>query len=974
MKRGSVFILLFLSLTLVLALGGPTINWIGQTPDNGETIYLSNINLEINLTEATNLSTFFDFDESLVGYWNFENYNATGVYDNSSHDNFLLFSGSVGASSLVDSIYGEGMYFDGGNDKLQKDWDASFDKPTDGLTMSFWLKHEPMPNWDLKLLLARAYRTVWVNPYFEYGTSSHGVNSTHFKLGSRIDGVGHSYSDPLTYEEWHHIVITWNGSSQDVIFYIDNVVSGTFNEGVSSITYQYNAPFLVGLNLENQEDFNGSIDEIAIFSRTLSPEEINSIHYNTGLSLTKSFNNLSDGNYNYAAYAINSDGNLTRSLRNFTKDTVYPLIPSVSISSTDDEDDGDSDLNCSATIIHEIGHEMNATIGWYRNDILNLTMFFNNNYENGTLFESILEENPTEFKLDPPGVINAKDFSLYYEDEWYHLYYIKATAEWNAEFFGYQKSQDLSHWSFIDDVLGVDENSDWNIRMVWAPHVFKNNGTYFMFYTGIDNETGGDHTQRIGLATSSDLHEWTRYNVNNCSGTIGDGCVLDCNYSWNGWDEGYVWDGQCRDPYVFDDTEDTGYYYMVYTTSPIQWQQVVGLAKSTDLVDWEDVGPINRTYGGKAESPHIIKQNDTYYLFYSAYTNLKYTSTTNLTDLTLSNWGSATEVPNQSSQNYASELLNVSSNLIWGYIRSYNIYFQQFELNESTGVMEISNLNSSMVAGETNDGENWSCKIQLSSGEQESAWGNSSNLYLGDLPPSVVIPNSQASHYFLQQNSNSRLLFKVKIPRGREREIEINDYANAGITNLRIKAKEKINGNLEIKKINLENVTCELPTLFNKEYVEYRVLEIIHDNIPDEDIEEVELEIEVSKNWSELHGINELKIMRCKDTIQYLEPIELEGSDEYMKYSVTADGFSTWIIAGFKETLLLEIEEKNNSIEEENSPMVEQNQTSKEKFEDKSTNSLIYLLSFILVLILLIIIRLKRLKKSNNFNLYKSRA
>ena len=963
MKRGNLFILsLLLIIYAVLAIGGPTINWIGQTPTNGETIYSTGITLDINLTEDTNLSSFFDWNESLVGYWNFENYNSTGVYDNSSHDNFLPFSGSLGASSLVDSTYGSGMYFDGINDKLQRDWDSSLNKPTDGLTMSFWLKHNQMPNWDLKMLVARSYRTIWSDPYFEYGIMSDGLNSTHFTLGSRIDGTLHGNSDPVSYDEWHNIVLTWNGSSQDLIYYIDGVASGTDNQGVSEITYQYNGPLIVGLNLNNQEDLNGSIDEIAIFARTLSQEEVNSTYYNAELSLTKNFNNLADGNYTYAAYAINSDGNLTISLRNVTKDTAYPLIPSVSLASTDGANNDTSDLNCSATIMHEVGSDMNATIGWYRNNILNLTLFFNNNYLNGTLFESILEANPTEFNLDPPGVY-AKDFSLYYESGWYHIYYIKDNEgeSWqdrgnNSQFFGYEKSQDLSHWSFIDNVLEVDESSDWNNQHVWAPHVFKNGSIYYMYYTGIDNQTGGAHTERIGLATSSDLQEWTRHGANNCDGTTGDGCVFDCNNTWNEWDGGYAWDGQCRDPYVFDDTADTGYYYMVYTTNPIQWQHVIGLAKSTNLIDWEDVGPINRTSGGKAESAHILKQNNTYYLFYSANDNLKYTYTTNLTDLTLSNWGSATDVPNQSSANYASELLNDSSRLIWGYILGYEIYFQEFEINNSPGTMEISDLNSSMVAGKTNDGENWSCKIKLSSGDQESEWGNSSNLYIGDLPESstTVVPVSSSSNYLRQQRSDNGLLFNLIISRGRERAAEIEDYTNTGITNLRIKAKEKINGDLEIKKINLENITCELPVELNRDYVAYRVLDIIHEGILDEDIEEVELSIEISKNWLELNKINQLKIMRCRDIMESLEPIKLEGSEKYEKYSVTSDGFSTWIIAGLKGKLLSEIGGENSTI-------VEKEQINE---EEKSINSTQYTLGFILFGILLFMLRLIILKKT----------
>ena len=619
MKKGVILIIsiIFAIFYVVYASGGPAISWVGGTPDNAEIIYTENISLNITLTEDTNLSTFFDWNNSLVSYWNFESYNSSGIFDNSSHDNFLSFYGSLSSSTLVNSTYGSGMYFDGTNDKLQLDWNSSFDKPIDGLTISFWLNQSVMPDWNYDFLLARAYNTSWVDPYFEYGIVSKNIlsNTTHFELSSRIDGTVHGDSDPISYDVWHHISMVWNGSSQDLIYYVDGVAAGTDNQGISSIAYQLNAPFLVGLNLDNGEDFKGSLDEIMIFSRALSIEEINAAYFNTALRLDKDFNNLSDGNYSFAAYAMNSGGNLTISYRNFSKGVVYPLNSTPTISSIDGTNSNTSDLNCSATITHEIGNPLNATVGWYRDDVLNLTLFYNNDYSNGTSFSSILNATPVEFNLDPPG-IDAQDFSIYYEDGWYHIYYIKnnegetwTTQGNNSQFFGYEKSQDLSHWSLIDNVLRVDNTSDWNNQHVWAPHVFKNGSTYYMYYTGIDNQTGGAHTERVGLATSSNLQDWTRSDTNNCNGTTGNGCVWDCNTTWSGWDAGFAWDGQCRDPYVLDDVASTGYYYMVYTANTLQYVQIVGLAKSTDLINWEDVGPINRTSSGKQSYQLTLKNH-----------------------------------------------------------------------------------------------------------------------------------------------------------------------------------------------------------------------------------------------------------------------------------------------------------------------------------------------------------------------------
>ena len=43
-------------------------------------------------------------------------------------------------------------------------------------------------------------------------------------------------------------------------------------------------------------------------------------------------------------------------------------------------------------------------------------------------------------------------------------------------------------------------------KQVFAPHVVEKDGRFHLFYTGVD----GQRRQRICLATSEDLSEWTR--------------------------------------------------------------------------------------------------------------------------------------------------------------------------------------------------------------------------------------------------------------------------------------------------------------------------------------------------------------------------------------------------------------------------------------------------------------------------------
>ena len=78
-----------------------------------------------------------------------------------------------------------------------------------------------------------------------------------------------------------------------------------------------------------------------------------------------------------------------------------------------------------------------------------------------------------------------------------------------------------------------------------------------MFYTGVKWEHGAPLSaaqQRVGLAISSDLETWHRYDENGEDGLILDG-PPSSQFWWSAYDiEAYdvPWEYDCRDPFVFD--------------------------------------------------------------------------------------------------------------------------------------------------------------------------------------------------------------------------------------------------------------------------------------------------------------------------------------------------------------------------------------------------------------------------------------
>jgi len=157
-------------------------------------------------------------------------------------------------------------------------------------------------------------------------------------------------------------------------------------------------------------------------------------------------------------------------------------------------------------------------------------------------------------------------------------------------------------WSRQPDVMHRDEAVGETV--VWAPHVIRHDGRYWMFYCGGDRDPA---RFRIQLATSDDLWHWRRH---------GENPLLQDGY-------------EARDPMVLR-VGDRWHLYYTATSDPSGGQHTVKVVVSDDLVRWEDprtvfVSARSGTGGGPTESPFVVERNGTFLLFVC--TNRRYIET-----------------------------------------------------------------------------------------------------------------------------------------------------------------------------------------------------------------------------------------------------------------------------------------------------------------------------------------------------------
>jgi len=137
---------------------------------------------------------------------------------------------------------------------------------------------------------------------------------------------------------------------------------------------------------------------------------------------------------------------------------------------------------------------------------------------------------------------------------------------------------------FIDPMTG--KKNHWESDNTFNPGATIKDGKIIILYRTEDNSGNGIgfHTSRIGYAESNDGLQFRRKSVP----------VL---YPANDSQKEFEWPGGCEDPRVA--MTENGTYVMFYT----QWNRKIprlGIATSTDLINWKKHGPIFReAYNGR---------------------------------------------------------------------------------------------------------------------------------------------------------------------------------------------------------------------------------------------------------------------------------------------------------------------------------------------------------------------------------------
>jgi len=285
----------------------PAIEFVPPTPDDGDTQAEDYILVNVSANDsASNMSTFIDFDNSLVGWWRMDDVNQTGegaeVYD------YLQINNGTAQGNAVqtDSGYlGKGFEFDGDNDYLDCGSDSSLNLVSN-LTISTWIKLRTFGQGGWGRIVDKGNDTAPENVGFSFL-----IDDSNDRIEYAVYGetVVYSNSNVISLNEWQHVAVVYNETN--VIFYVNGSAQGTVSYTISpSDSSGY--PLVIGIRYyDKNRDFNGTIDDVMLFNRSLSAEEILALYANqSSRYLEANFTSLSEGNHTFKAYAQDTRGNV----------------------------------------------------------------------------------------------------------------------------------------------------------------------------------------------------------------------------------------------------------------------------------------------------------------------------------------------------------------------------------------------------------------------------------------------------------------------------------------------------------------------------------------------------------------------------------------------------------------------------------------------------------------------------------------
>ena len=497
-----------------------------QTTAGDGTVNVTNIfawykngapNVSLNILNGTAL------DRYLVAWWPFDN----DYYDYALANNGTR-NGDVFINKSGGSVRGGGAaQFDGTGDSVAMTNDASV-KITANLSVEAWVR--PFAVTSQSTVVGKLSSSAGGLSYRFIVESS----QASFEVSADGNGFGGGGvpGGTINAGSWYHLVGTYAPSSA-VTLYVNGAQAASDTSSITASIYDSDSAVYVGSRSDGSNLFNGIIDDVRIYRRTLTATEAYQ-HYIAGLgnhteAKATMLSNFTTNGDTWTCEVTPIDYLSLGSPLNSSNITILASVPPTHtapvLNSTDTSTNNtNQNLTCYNQSTAGSSFNITNTFTWYKNGVLNASSGIMNGtgFDIGLVAWWPLDNNPSDYVNASDGnltggatvprvnrtsyAMGGGSYSFDAIDDYIYINYSKAwnfTGDFAIEAWAKSYNADISNaWGFI---------SGWNSSgaHTWALNWYYGSGAYFYYYS--DALTIGNFTNVGG---------WNYVAVSRINGTL----------------------------------------------------------------------------------------------------------------------------------------------------------------------------------------------------------------------------------------------------------------------------------------------------------------------------------------------------------------------------------------------------------------------------------------------------------------------
>ncbi|HWO07476.1 MAG TPA: LamG domain-containing protein [Candidatus Paceibacterota bacterium] len=231
----------------------------------------------------------------LVGYWSFNEGTGTVATDFSGNGNHGTLQNSP---PWISGKRGYALDFGGASDRIVVPATSAL-RPPNSITVATWVKISDTTT-DNQHVIGYAdggggYQLVLDSTFFGCSASSIG-----FWVSEGGDNCASYTFSNFSPSLWNHVVATFDGET--ILLYLNGVQVASDGGPSGSISYSGNTTFCIGQRssgtaacAQSGTNFGGSLDEVRVYNRALSPSEVTKLYQSGAVKFTTSSVALQSG-------------------------------------------------------------------------------------------------------------------------------------------------------------------------------------------------------------------------------------------------------------------------------------------------------------------------------------------------------------------------------------------------------------------------------------------------------------------------------------------------------------------------------------------------------------------------------------------------------------------------------------------------------------------------------------------------------